>query len=96
MALIALTEANFDEEVKQSSLPVLVSFQPNSGSTVDGVSERMGGVLKCCTINPDTELGLAKKYRVRSLPTFLLFNGGRVTDTIVGTMGAERLMRILQ
>jgi thioredoxin 1 len=96
MMAITLTEANFDKEVKQSPLPVLVSFQPNSGGSVEGVSEHLNGVLKCCTINADTNLELAKKYRVRSLPTILLFNRGRVTDTIVGTMRTEQLMRILQ
>ena len=97
MPAITVTEANFEREVKQSPLPVLVSYQNVAGSSpVDGISEHLNGVLKCCKINVDTDPSLARKYRVRCVPTILLFNRGRVTDTIVGEMRTEQLMRILQ
>ncbi|MCL2071132.1 MAG: thioredoxin family protein [Oscillospiraceae bacterium] len=96
---IALTESNFDREVKQCSVPVLVSFHPGGNSrtdSVDNFSERLNGALKCCTINAATQPRLTRKYKVRSLPTILLFNRGRVTDTIVGVTRTEQLMQILQ
>jgi thioredoxin 1 len=93
MPAITLTEENFDREVKQSCLPVLVSFGENN---VDNVSERMRGVLKCCKINIKTNPRIAQRYRIRNIPTILLFKGGHVTDTIIGETRTEQLMRILQ
>jgi thioredoxin 1 len=96
MAAITLTEANFEQEVKQSNLPVLVSYQDcGDKSSVDKISERMDGVLKCCKINVGANPGLVKRYRIRSIPTILLFKRGQVTDTIVGETRTEQLMRIL-
>jgi thioredoxin 1 len=97
MPAITLTEANFDTEVKQSRLPVLVSYQNHSSvDSVDKISDRMNGVLKCCKINIGTNPGLAHRFRIRSVPTILLFKSGQVTDTIVGETRTEQLMRILQ
>ena len=100
MSAITLTEENFDKEVRQSPLPVLVSYHSsnngNGNDSVDSVSRHLNGVLKCCKINVGTVPSLAKKYRVHSVPTIQLFQEGRVTDTIVGTMRTEQLMRILQ
>jgi thioredoxin 1 len=97
MPVITLTEKNFDKEVKQSRLPVLVSCQ-DSGSVVcvENISERMKNVLKCCRINVGANPGLARRYRVRCLPTILVFKAGVVTDTIVGETRTEQLIRILQ
>jgi len=97
MPAITLTEANFEQEVKQSRLPVLVSYQNNTAAnSVDRISERMNGVLKCCKINVGTTPALAQRYRIRSIPTILLFKHGQVTDTIVGETRTEQLIRILQ
>jgi len=97
MPAITLTKENFDEEVKQSSLPVLVSYQGSTSTgSIDRVSSHLNGVLKCCKVNAGANPELAQKYKVRCLPTVLLFKDGRVTDTIVGAMRTEQLMQILQ
>ena len=100
MNTITLTEKNFDREVNQSTLPVLVSYEdgnfPNAAASVDSVSSRLDGVMKCCKINVGTDPTLATKNKVRSVPTIQLFKDGKVTDTIVGSMKTEQLMKILQ
>ena len=100
MSTITLTEKNFDREVNQSDLPVLVSYEdsnfPNAAAPVDGISSRLSGVMKCCKINVGTDPGLASKHKVRSVPTIQLFKDGKITDTIVGTMKTEQLLKILQ
>jgi thioredoxin 1 len=90
MTAITLTEANFEREVNQSALPVLVGF--GSVDNIDNVSERMGGALKCCKAAP----ALADKYKIRTTPTMLLFKNGCVTDTIVGAVKTEQLLKILR
>ena len=84
MSAITLTEENFAAEVKQSTQPVLVSFCHDKDVSIPN--------YKCCKASTS----LANKYKIRSTPTILLFKGGKVTDTIVGSMRTEQLMRILQ
>ncbi|MCL1881786.1 MAG: thioredoxin family protein [Oscillospiraceae bacterium] len=101
MSAITLTEANFEKEVNHSDLPVLVSYEDNrspytAADAVDKVSESMNGALKCCKINVNTNPTLATKYQIRSVPTMLLFKHGKVTDTIVGKINPEQLMKILK
>jgi len=88
MPAITLTEENFDREVQESNRPVLVSFSQNTDLSVPD--------YKCCKVDVRKSVGLARRYRIYSVPTVLLFRGGRVTDTIVGSVGSEQLMRILQ
>jgi len=87
MATITLNEANFEREVNESVLPVLVGF----GTDIDSVNARMNGSYKCCK----ADSALAKRCRVRKMPTLLLYRGGKVTDTIVGSLAAEQVVKIL-
>ena len=84
---ITLTESNFDKEVKQASVPVLVNFCQNTNLCVPD--------YKCCNVDAKASARLAREYRIRNLPTILLFNNGNVTDTIVGEMHEKQLMKIL-
>ena len=91
MIAITLNEANYEREmreIKNSALPVLVGF---GGENIDSVSVRMRGAYKCYRADSD----LAKRYQVRKLPTLLLFKDGKVTDTIVGSLKEEQLLKIL-
>jgi len=88
MQTITLTEENFDKEVKQSAQPVLVSFRCNGELSVPN--------YKCCKVDDKKSTRLTDRYAVGSMPTIVLFRGGKVTDTIVGSMRTEQLMRILQ
>jgi len=97
MPSIIITEDNFDAEVKESETPVLVSFCLNSyAANIESVSEKLGDSLKIGRINVSDEPNLAYRYKIRSVPTLLLFKDGRVTDTIVGVTPAENLIKILQ
>jgi thioredoxin-like negative regulator of GroEL len=94
MAAITLTEANFDREVGQSALPVIVGF--GDSDNLDDVSRHLKGSLKFCKVNCVTAPSLAKRYKIHNTPTMLVFKGGRVTDTIVGALKPEQLLKILQ
>jgi thioredoxin 1 len=94
MAVITLTEANFDREVNNSALPVLVGFE--SAECIDSVSEQLGKKMKCCKVSSSTAPGLARRYQVHGVPTMLLFKGGQVTDTIFGAIKTEQVLKILQ
>ena len=85
------TEENFQAEVLDSKVPVLVDFWAEwcgpckaVGPVIDAVSTEVGGDAKVGKVNIDEAGGLAQKYGVQSIPTFLFFKDGEVKDTIVG------------
>jgi len=86
-----LTDANFDSEVIDSELPVLVDFWAEwcgpckmIGPVIDQVATDLDGVAKVGKVNVDEARELAVKYNVRSIPLLLFFKNGEVKDQIVG------------
>jgi len=89
--IINLTQQNFQDEVLQSSTPVLVDFwaqwcSPCRALTpiLDELAEEYDGKVKIGKVNIDEQQELATQYGVRAIPTMLLFHQGQVTDQVVG------------
>ena len=86
-----LTDSNFQSEVIDSELPVLVDFWAEwcgpckmIGPVIDQVATELAGVAKVGKVNVDEARELAVKYNVRSIPLLLFFNNVEVKDQIVG------------
>lgn len=87
-----ITNENFESEVKQSALPVLLDFyadwcQPcqELAPTVAELAEEYTGRVKVCKVNVDEARELALSFGVRSIPTLVLMKNGEVVATVVGT-----------
>ena len=93
-----ITEQNFEAEVLNSDIPVMVDFYANwcgpckmMAPVVDKLSEELAGSMKICKVDVDDASGLAVRYRVMNIPSFLFFKNGELVDTVVGGMSAEAL-----
>ena len=100
---ITLTDANFEQEVIQSALPVFVDFWAPwcgpcqmMGPIVEELSrEYDGGKVKIGKLNVDDNQETAGKYQVLSIPTFLLFKGGQPVDKVIGGVQKEKLKEMI-
>jgi thioredoxin 1 len=88
---IQLSETNFQAEVIDSTVPVLVDFWAEwcgpckaIGPLIEQLSEEVSGQAKVGKLNVDEARDLSVKYGVRSIPFLLFFKNGEVKDQIVG------------
>jgi len=89
----ATTDADFDEKVLKSALPVLVDFWAEwcgpckmIAPIVDELSEEYDGIVDFAKVDVDSCPSTAMAYGVRSIPTLLIFKDGKPVDQIVGAV----------
>ena len=99
---LTFTDANFDADVLQSDVPVLVDFWAEwcgpcrmMTPTVDAIATDYKGRLKVGKLNVDDNGGTAMRYNVRGIPTILLFKGGQVVAQKVGAVGRNDLTAVI-
>ena len=101
--LIKTTDDNFHKEVLDSDIPVLVDFwAPWCGPckmlapTLEEISRENNGKIKIVKINIDENQEMAAKFKIRSIPTMLIFNKGEVEKRIVGSLRKQQIETILE
>src|SRR5512136_567285 len=90
--VVTLEDGTFDAEVLKSEIPVLVDFWAvwcgpckAIAPVVDQIAQDFKGRVKVGKIDIDAHTGVAQKFGIRSIPTLLIFKGGKVVDTVVGS-----------
>lgn len=96
--VVEFTDANFEEEVVKSDLPVLVDFwAPWCGPcrmiapSIETLSTEYAGKVKIGKLNTDDNTDVSARFGIRSIPTLLIFKGGEVVDQLVGALPKEKI-----
>ena len=95
----AVTDAEWDAEVLNADTPVLVDFWAEwcgpcrmVGPVVEEIAAEKAGTLKVLKLNVDENQDTARKYRVMSIPTLIVFSGGSEQKRIVGARPKSQLL----
>lgn len=93
MKPIEITDANFETEVMQSDVPVVIDFWAAwcgpcrmIAPIIEELAGEFDGKAKIGKLDVDVNQQTAIKYGVRSIPTVLFLKGGEVVDTIIGAV----------
>lgn len=100
--VIHVGEADFEAQVLQSELPVLVDFWAEwcgpcrmIGPIVDELADSHAGKVKVVKVNVDQNQRIAANYQVRGIPMLLMFKNGKVEATQVGAVGKAQLTQFV-
>ncbi len=100
--VVELTDANFEAEVTNSDVPVLVDFwaewcMPCKMLTpvIEELAEEFSGKVKVCKLDTDEARESAMKFSISAIPTLMLFNGGEMTKKFVGLQQKAELKAAL-
>ncbi len=100
---ITLDNNNFESEVLQSEIPVIVDFWATwcgpcrmIAPVLDELSETFESKVKIGKVNVDENRELAGQYRVMSIPTLLMIKDGKVVNQQVGAVGKDQLTKVIE
>lgn len=102
MSVLHLTKDNFNEEVLGSKMPVLVDFWATwcgPCQMIGPVIEEIAGEVtdaKICKVDVDAEPELARKYKVLSIPTLMVFKDGELVRRESGAKSKEEILEMLK
>ncbi len=98
-----VTQANFEEEVLQSDVPVMVDLWAEwcgpcrlVGPIIDEIGEELAGKVKAVKLDVDSNPKIAVDYGIRNIPTVLFFKNGEVVDKQVGAVPKSVFMEKLK
>ena len=102
MSEIILNENNFESEVLNSDIPVLVDFWATwcgpckmLAPTIEKIAEEKEGIIKVCKLDVDEAPALAAQFGISSIPTLKVFVNGAVINTSVGVQPKAKIEAML-
>jgi len=100
--IVEVVDSVFDKEVMESEVPVLVDFwAPWCGPcralspVIEEISNDYEGSVKVGKVNVDENPQTTMKFRIRSIPTLIVFKNGEVAEQIVGAVPKSEIEKVL-
>ncbi len=99
---IQVTDSNFEAEVLQCDLPVLVDYWAPwcgpcraLGPVIEELAGEYAGQVKIAKMNVDENPNTPSKYGIRAIPTLILFKGGEVLDQVTGAVSKSSIKEMI-
>jgi thioredoxin 1 len=100
---VEITDSNFEQEVINSDVPVLIDFWAVwcgpckvVAPVVEEIAGEYEGKLKVGKLDVDNNPNTAVKYGIRSIPTLMVFNKGQVSDQMIGALPKAHIVDRLE
>lgn len=101
--VVTISDSTFESEVLKSDSPVLVDFTATwcgpckqLAPVVDKIADENVGKYKVAKVDIDECPSIASKYRIKGVPTIMVFKGGEVKGQHVGVTNKETLIKLLE
>jgi thioredoxin 1 len=97
-----LTDATFDQDVLKSTLPVLVDFTATwcgpcrmIAPIIEEMATEYAGRAVIGKVDVDENPEISMNFGIRSVPTLMIFKGGKMVDMVIGAVGKQKLVEKL-
>jgi thioredoxin 1 len=101
--VVILNSSNFDDFIRNATVPVLVDFWAEwctpclmMGPVLEELARDYAGKSLFARLNVDVNSKIARQYGIMSIPLFMIFNGGRPVERVLGAVGRGPLERVLR
>lgn len=98
-----VSDSSFEHEVLQSETPVLVDFWAAwcapcrmLAPTVEAIAEQYAESAAVVKLNVDDNPSTAEAYRIKGIPTLILFSGGKEVERVIGATSKESISRMIE
>lgn len=102
MNVTELNKDNFEKEVMEANVPVLIDFWASwcgpcrmMSPVIDKIAEEMGDKLKVCKVNVDENHELAEKYEIMTIPAFIVIKNGAEAGRTIGIQPKEDILKLI-
>lgn len=102
MSVTELNKDNFEKEVMEANVPVLIDFWASwcgpcrmMSPVIDQIAEEMGEKLKVCKVNVDENHELAEKYEIMTIPAFIVMKNGAESGRTIGVQPKEDILKLI-